>query len=121
MAVEPHPEGRNWIYPYRGYSGEHVGWLFWCPGCECTHSFITDPDSDGPVWTFDGNEERPTFRASLGVKDWDAETGEFLPGYRCHLFVTAGMIEFLSDCKHHLAGQTVPLVRHPHLPEPQDM
>ena len=129
MSVEPHPEGRNWIYPYRGADGERIGWLFWCPGCECSHSYITEPGrsgmhadgTPGPLWTFNGDEAKPTFRNSLGVKDWDPDTGDYLDGYRCHLYVTDGMIEFLSDCKHKLAGQTVPLVPHPHLPSPEDM
>jgi hypothetical protein len=30
-------------------------------------------------------------------------------GHRCHSFITDGKIEFLSDCTHSLAGQTVEL------------
>jgi hypothetical protein len=27
----------------------------------------------------------------------------------CHVFIKAGMIQFLGDCTHALAGQTVPI------------
>lgn len=29
---------------------------------------------------------------------------------RCHLFIRDGNLQFLSDCTHHLRGQTVPMV-----------
>lgn len=35
-----------------------IGWMFYCPGCRCNHYF----DSR---WTFNGNEESPTFQPSL--------------------------------------------------------
>jgi hypothetical protein len=46
-----------------------------------------------------------------GKGENDPATGR-LPGaieVRCHSFVRAGMIEFLSDCTHELAGKTVPI------------
>jgi hypothetical protein len=44
--------------------------------------------------------DRPTFTPSLLCNQHD-------PGSRCHLFVTDGRIQFLDDCHHRLAGQTV--------------
>lgn len=64
--------------------------MFWCPGCNCAHYF-----NEG--WTFDGNEETPTVSPSILVR------GEGI----CHLFIRSGKLVFLSDCTHHLAGQTV--------------
>lgn len=32
-----------------------------------------------------------------------------LPEHICHSFVRDGLIQYLPDCTHHLAGQTVPL------------
>ena len=99
---------------------------FHCPGCKCNHSF----DSR---WTFDGNFESPTFSPSLRVgpywtepDGWNYDTaprdssGELLLAedgvhvfgaiqVQCHLFVRAGMIEFLADCTHEFAGKTVPM------------
>lgn len=54
------------------------------------------------MWSFNGDVNNPTFSPSLLVfKD--------LPEQRCHSFVTDGKIQFLSDCFHDLAGQTVEL------------
>jgi hypothetical protein len=52
------------------------------------------------VWTFNGDLERPTFEPSLLCDQHD-------PAHRCHLFLRQGRIEYLSDCHHALAGQTV--------------
>ena len=119
-----------------GYGGE--SYRFWCGGCSTHHSYRTkacDPallpaDMEekwkryhlgGPVWQFDGNEESPTFSPSLLVSHSrylkDAE-GEFIPRgdgglevekVRCHLYLRKGMVQYLGDCSHSLAGQTVPV------------
>jgi len=74
---------------------------FWCPGCEEHHWF------DGS-WTFDGSYEKPTVRPSILVNINLAHTN---PGSKlCHLFLTAGMIEYYPECEHALAGKTVPMV-----------
>lgn len=79
------------------------GWLFRCPGCDA------DPLDGGlhcPTtgWTFNGDLERPTFSPSILVR-WESPQGPRV----CHSFVTDGRIQFLSDCTHALAGQTVEL------------
>lgn len=85
--------------------------LFNCPGCKEPHSFNIEPGPNGvggnkPVWQFNGDMEKPTFSPSLLVR-WTY--GENREPRVCHSFVTDGMIQFLSDCTHTLAGQTVPL------------
>ena len=79
-------------------------WLFFCPGCHSGHAFIT---GGGRGWEFDGNRDCPTVSPSVRVfyPADDGEPEETL----CHLFIKAGQVEFLSDCKHDLAGQTVAL------------
>jgi hypothetical protein len=90
-----------------------------CPACECGHLF-------DDRWTFDGNMDRPTFRASMLVGgkrypsggQWptdeeharmvNGETMQMSP-YICHSFVTDGRIQFLDDCTHPMKGQTVEL------------
>lgn len=108
----------------RSIEGGHF--LFWCPGCEDAHVV-------GKTWTFNGDFERPTARPSLLVR-----SGHYCEGrksadecwctynakhpdnparfrcYRCHSHITDGAIQFLADCTHKLAGQTVPI---PELPE----
>lgn len=78
---------------------EHVGWVFWCSGCEEVHQY-------DHRWTFNGDETKPTFSPSLLVRGEDWSSGERVET-RCHLFVTDGEICFLGDCTHKLKGQTV--------------
>jgi hypothetical protein len=101
------------------------GYSYWCQGCEETHA-VND------TWQFDGNVDAPTFSPSVSVT-----SGHFVPGWkgpscwctynaahpdkptvfecsRCHHFIKGGMVKFLGDCTHSLAGQTLPL---PELPE----
>lgn len=81
-----------------------------------------------PRWTWNGDLERPTFTPSVLVT-----TGHYIPlerndgscwctynaehpddpapfgCYRCHSYVRDGVVEFLADCTHALAGKSVPL------------
>ena len=78
---------------------DHAEFLFQCPGCGNSHWFKTV--GSPPVWSFNGDMDEPTISPSILVSgDHD---GKFV----CHSFVAAGMIRFLSDCTHPLAGQTV--------------
>lgn len=90
--------------------------LFRCPGCEDNHQILADRDRG---WGFNGDLERPTFTPSVLVGGVQWAPGEgfhkpnhgVAPGERivCHSFVTDGRIQFLGDCTHALAGQTVDL------------
>ena len=86
--------------------GNHVGWMIFCPACKCGHLF----DSR---WTFNGDREKPTFRASMLIHHKDPspmpDGSMSRPTLQCHSFVTEGRIEFLGDCEHALRGQTVDL------------
>jgi hypothetical protein len=93
--------------------------LFWCPGCDGAHG-VAIGDGPGPRWGFNGDHDRPTFTPSIlvtGVQPiTDDERARLLSGehvpprpFVCHSFVTDGQIQFLGDCTHGLAGQTVPL------------
>ncbi len=59
-----------------------------------------------PSWEFNGDYDRPTFQPSVLVT-WGPP--ENRAKHVCHSFVTEGQIQFLGDCTHALAGQTVPL------------
>lgn len=87
---------------------------FDCPGCECSH--YIDPH----IWTFNGDFENPTVSPSILVRGTEDLTDEqcerimagekFKPKpFVCHSFVQNGQIQFLDDCTHKLAGQTVEL------------
>ncbi len=105
-------------------SAEDGGLLFHCPGCDMLHR-VKVGQGEGPRWGWDGNAEAPTLTPSVLVRwrRWtpSAEdprvaekirTGEIVQTpeeWVCHSFVRAGRIEFLSDCTHALAGQTIDL------------
>ncbi len=100
--------------------GTDYGISFRCPGCGDTHAVPTN----GPnAWGYNGNLERPTLTPSILVRSghhasawkqgeacWCTYKGEtsFKCGV-CHSFVVDGRIQFLGDCTHALAGQTVDL------------
>ncbi len=76
------------------------GYLFECPGCDHAHVFDTR-------WTFvNGDVDRPTFIPSLLCR---SRYGKEEADRVCHSYVTNGQIQFLPDCTHKLAGQTVDL------------
>jgi hypothetical protein len=58
-----------------------------------------------PAWDWDGNTEAPTLSPSILTR-----AGSEV----CLSFLRAGVFEFLSDCTHPLAGQSVPI---PDLPD----
>jgi hypothetical protein len=73
---------------------------FYCPGCAKRHTI-------NETWEFDGNYDAPTFSPSVLTQgsSWENRT--------CHSFIRGGLIEYLTDCTHELAGQVVPLPKFP--------
>lgn len=106
---------------------------FMCPGCKELHQvgIRTGPDTQGPAWGYNGNPDAPTFTPSILTRFTrldmdDDELDRILAQYNlpedrerlladkrvsvvCHSFVTDGRIQFLGDCTHALAGETVEL------------
>lgn len=97
----------------RTIEGGRLG--FYCPGCKELHQ-VAIGDGPGPRWGFNGDYDRPTFTPSVLVR-WNEPSDvpeEFDDTSKdkqffCHSFVTNGEIQFLGDCTHELAGQTVRL------------
>lgn len=106
-----------------------AGWAtFYCPGCECDHSIPVEEGTNAKPWGYNGNVDAPTFTPSLlrkstkltelGERQYDSylidnkmpESGELdnVPVV-CHTFVTDGKIQYLGDCTHALANQTIDL------------
>lgn len=79
--------------------------VFYCPGCRELHGVWTKEPNPmtGAKWTWNGDLIKPTFSPSIVVNGKP----------KCHSFVRAGMIEYLNDCEHGLAGKTVPLPAEP--------
>ncbi|ASE96683.1 hypothetical protein CEQ23_22250 [Burkholderia cepacia] len=82
--------------------------LFECPGCDMLHVvYVKDGRSNGrPVWQWNGSMAKPTFSPSVLVR---YPCGESREERVCHSFVREGRIQYLNDCTHALAGQTVDL------------
>lgn len=86
-----------------------LNYTFYCPGCKENHGFKTTP-SPGPQWTFNGDCEKPTVRPSILTRFGKGDGVDGIENYRnmvCHIFITDGKIQYLSDCTHELAGQTI--------------
>ena len=90
--------------------GRTYGIRFECPGCGEPHVVPTLPEPKG--WTWNGSLETPTLSPSILVR-WKASDPSDPEAVAvesvCHSFVTDGRIQFLGDCTHELAGQTVDL------------
>lgn len=90
------------IYEVLDVYGQHWAWAFECPGCGASHH--------ARGWHWNGSKEAPTFTPSILVEYNGPDAGvDGAPPAVCHSFVTNGRIQFLSDCTHALAGQTVDL------------
>lgn len=76
-----------------------LGWH--CPGCKETHLI---PVTGDQRWEWDGSLERPTISPSILARWTEGDTPVV-----CHSFVRSGVVEFLGDCTHELAGQSVPM------------
>lgn len=108
---------------------EGGGLAYWCQGCNDVHVI------DTARWSWDGNRDRPTISPSVLVRSGCKATGH-KPGDSCwctynaeqrakgepevdfgctvcHTFIKDGMVQFLSDCSHDKAGQTLPLPEFP--------
>ena len=88
--------------------------FFWCPGCDEAHQVIILGDK---AWGFNNDYDKPTFTPSYltwadpnpkAEPEHDPD-GKYRNGFRCHSFINDGMIQYLDDCTHALANQTVVL------------
>jgi len=107
---------------------KRIGWMFFCPACKHGHAIQTASEygifPGGDIWTFNGDTERPTIKASVLSRcntwippvnetnleefhknPWKQEQVESI----CHSMVTDGRIEFMNDCTHDLKNKTVEL------------
>lgn len=94
------------LHPWRANDGRSGQRLYmWCPGCDDSHAVeVTDQTYR---WEWDGNLDAPTISPSILVNGREPRH----PGRPlCHSFVRSGQWQFLGDCEHALAGQTVPMV-----------
>lgn len=96
--------------------GNNAGFNHWCPGCDAPHGiWVEQPNRLNAKWTFNGNQELPTFSPSIRCFHWSKYKEDATPAdgaieiTDCHYFIVDGIIRYCGDCKHKLNGQTVPL------------
>lgn len=81
---------------------------WFCPGCKRVHRLNgKTPNGYGERWVLSGSFDAPTLTPGHRIMastydDW-APADEVL----CNYFITAGNVEFQTDCAHELAGRTV--------------
>ena len=81
-------------------------YTFFCPGCKIYHGVWTSNRNDNQaIWTFNGDVNKPTVSPSILVRHSFSAGREKI----CDSFIREGQIQFLLDCSHDLAGQTVEL------------
>jgi hypothetical protein len=93
---------------------EYEALMFICPGCiemlggTGLHMLPVNSATKKPQWSFDGDLAAPTLNPSILTH------GRSGTDDRCHSYLRAGVVEYLDDCTHSLAGPHVPL---PDLPD----
>jgi hypothetical protein len=105
----------------RSVEGDRLA--YWCQGCEQVHH-VRIGEGAGPRWGYNGNPDAPTFTPSVlyeqdlwtppvtpeNIEQWRANPWpQVQKRHVCHTFITDGRVQFLGDCTHALAGQTVDL------------
>ncbi|MCK5021120.1 MAG: hypothetical protein KAS32_29185 [Candidatus Peribacteraceae bacterium] len=103
--------------PYKRVPGDYVE----CSVEECTHLLLMLPGPlpkrmlpvilkgsrdkhPGVVWSWNGDTEKPTVKPSISTR------GGYKCEVKCHSWVNDGKVQFLNDCSHDLAGQTLDLL-----------
>ena len=117
----------------------HV-YMHWCPGCKGRHFIYTNhinrESENKSNWTFDGNNEVPTFNPSIHITHKEPTCSEEeLDGIlhqrekgikidyphsvttECHYYLRNGILEYQNDCPHKYRGQSIPLPDFPDLNE----
>ena len=87
---------------------KYTALAFVCPGCENEHGegglhmLPVNSPQKSPSWEWDGNLDAPTLSPSILTRGGSR-------GLVCHSFLRNGVFEFLNDCTHQFAGQSVPM------------
>lgn len=92
------------IHEHNGKKSFHMR----CPGCADVHVV-------NESWEFNGDTVKPSFSPSILVTRTPTIIVEGGPvATRCHSFLTDGVWNYLGDCSHDMAGQSVPAVPWPY-------
>lgn len=80
-------------------SNAGVSYWMWCPACDDAVRITNS-------WSWNGDLEKPTFQPSILTTGGPNKI-------QCHSFLTDGVWNFLGDCTHAMANQSVPMVELP--------
>lgn len=80
--------------------------LMYMPGYNDYVMISVNCPKTNPGWYWNGDKEKPTFSPSILTRTYRGDEEK-----RNHVFVRNGVIEFLPDCSHELAGKKVELPR----------
>jgi hypothetical protein len=81
-----------------------------CPGCALVHAggdglhMLPIRGGKSPSWDWNGDLDAPTLNPSILTRSSNADGPSV-----CHSYLRAGVFDFLTDCTHALAGQSVPM------------
>lgn len=76
-------------------------YMFWDVGLQQPNAFCI---RENRGWSWNGDFDKPTVTPSVLLA---------IGNERSHLFIRNGKIQYLSDCTHHLAGQTIEMIDFP--------
>lgn len=95
---------------------KYDGIMLWCPGCQYeddgrmvggAHMLPVSGDGNKrPTWAWNGDLVNVTLEPSILTRTSRGGQADFV----CHSFLRNGQWQFLGDCTHHLANQTVPML-----------
>lgn len=81
---------------------------FRCPACERMHIVrLRQAHRDGHTWEWNNSHSKPTLTPSVHVNPPGANHDPV--SHTCHFYLREGVMEYLPDCTHAMAGQRVPL------------
>lgn len=92
------------LRPTTDANGAYDRLMLWCPACD--HLHVVNVSGTGrPVWGWNGDLVNVTVEPSILVTAGtpDART-------TCHSFLRDGVWQFLGDCTHAHAGESMPMV-----------
>lgn len=91
--------------------------LYWDVAANEPNAFWVKPAGvNNSSWSWNKDFEKPTVTPSIlntSSKHENWQTGEITSPWRNHIFIREGKIQYLSDCTHTFAGQTVDMVDFP--------
>lgn len=106
MKAKPLREEGGYFNPCSPEEATHIRLAMPCPMSDRVLPVIIKGDrKNTPCWTWNGDTEKPSLKPSILSRIETSKSLEI-----CHSFVTDGKVQFLGDCTHEFASQTLELL-----------